>query len=127
MTDDTWFHELLKQREDAPDYLAEGVLLDITEQIAVRLRDLQMSAADLAKRLGVSRAYISQIMNGKPNMTVRTVVGIAHALDRQVSVKLEVRKSARFELHAFKQTVRVLTPERDHVHTIDPRDSAAAA
>ncbi len=40
-----------------------------------------MSQSDLAKKLGVDRAYISGVENGKRNPTIETLSKIANALE----------------------------------------------
>jgi transcriptional regulator with XRE-family HTH domain len=57
----------------------------------VRMMQMGMRPIDLAERLGVSRAYVSQLLNGKPNMTMRTLVGWALALDQHVHIQLRPR------------------------------------
>lgn len=124
MNAEQWFAERLKEYEHDPDYLAEEVLLDITEQISLRLEELNLSASDLASKLGVSRAYISQVMNGKPNLTIRSLVGIALALDQKVTVSLDDRHEASFDVREFNDSVQMLTPEHDDV---DPSNRSRAS
>lgn len=106
MNAETWFREKLRALENDPDYLTEEVLIDVTEQLYIRMREAGMKPADLAKRLGVSRAFISQLFNGKPNMTMRTLVGVAHALDQRIQIS--VRPRSAFQLAA--QYTRFTSP-----------------
>src|SRR5437868_4306171 len=80
MKTETWFGQQLTEYANDPDFLIDGLLLEVTDQICVRLSQLDMRPADLAQRLGTSRAYVSQLLNGRPNMTMRTLVAVAHAL-----------------------------------------------
>lgn len=122
------FAERLKQYEHDPEFLTEELLIEITEQISVRLDAIGMSAAELAKRLGVSRPYISQIMNGKPNMTIRTLVGIALALDQRVSVTLKDRRKHGLDVGTFTYAVPTITAEHHDGEARDlSRESAIAA
>lgn len=88
MTAEEWFLQLIKEGANDPDSLTDELLLDVTEQISVCMTELGMRPTDLAERLGVSRAYVSQLLGGKPNMTMRTLVGVAHALGRRVQIEL---------------------------------------
>jgi len=83
-----WFQDELENLRNDPDFLTDELLLDITEQIYVRMEQLKMRPADLARALGVSRPAVSQLLNGKPNMTMRTLVGVATALDQRVRINL---------------------------------------
>lgn len=92
------FADMLEQQfaEDMrdPEYLRELLLWDLTEQIAVAMEEQGVSRADLAQRLGVSRQYVTKVLNGMPNLTLRTMVEIAAALGRQVRIGLEVPAQA---------------------------------
>jgi transcriptional regulator with XRE-family HTH domain len=48
-----------------------------------------ISRAELAKRLGTSRAYVTQILRTNFNPTIETVVKIAIALDANLSIQLK--------------------------------------
>ncbi|MGH2588286.1 MAG: helix-turn-helix domain-containing protein [Dehalococcoidia bacterium] len=91
MNAEEWFEQELSSLENDPDFLTEELLLEITEQIYVQMEKSGVRPAELARRLGVSRAFVSQLLNGKPNMTMRTLVSVAHALDQRVHVALEQR------------------------------------
>jgi DNA-binding CsgD family transcriptional regulator len=88
LTAEEWFGELIKAGEDDPDSVTDELLLDLTEQLYVRMTELGLRPMELAERLGVSRAYVSQLLNGKPNMTIRTLVRWALALDARIHVEL---------------------------------------
>ena len=40
-----------------------------------------MTQADLARKMGVSRARISQILRGNDNLTLKSIVAVAIGLD----------------------------------------------
>ena len=46
--------------------------------------DTGMKRSELAERLGTSRAYVTKLLDGQENMTLKTVVRVAAALDRGV-------------------------------------------
>ena len=109
MNAETWFGELLEKYRDDPEALTDELLLDITEQMYVCMRDRGMRPSELAKRLGVSRAFVSQLLNGKPNMTIRTLVGVAHALGQRVTVELRPATADRGRLDEYTEHVPVLS------------------
>lgn len=59
----------------------ETLILDVTEAVFEQLEVQGKTKADLAKRMGRSNAYITQLLNGARNMTLRTVADISFALD----------------------------------------------
>jgi transcriptional regulator with XRE-family HTH domain len=61
--------------------LARGAyLFRVTEDIQVAMEDKGVSKAELAQRLGKSKARISQLLGGSSNMTIGTLADIAFAL-----------------------------------------------
>ena len=76
--------EILNKLKNDPEFLLESLLVDIGEEIS-KFMDLRgFSNADLAKALGVHRSRITRILNGSPNLTVKSLVGIAVALGAKI-------------------------------------------
>ena len=55
-----------------------------TELIATRMAELNITKAELARRLNKSRAWVTQLLSGQTNMTLRTLADVAFALDTEV-------------------------------------------
>ena len=70
------------------DYKVESAAIDVALQVFNRLKELSLSQCDLANRLSTSSTYVSQILNGKPNMTLETLSKIADALDLELKIHL---------------------------------------
>jgi DNA-binding phage protein len=70
----------------------ELLVVAATELICELLEKKQVSRAELAKRIGKSRAFVSQILSGSRNMTLRTLAEVAWALDTRIEL-LPARKS----------------------------------
>ena len=81
--------------EGDPDYEFDGVAIAVGEQIVDRMEELGMTQADLARKMGVSRARISQILRGNDNLTLKSIVAVAIGLDCRVDLQLKHAKSAR--------------------------------
>ena len=69
-------------------YQAELVKLAIAELLASRMEQIKISRTELARRLNVSRARVTQILAGYANLTVSTMAAAAAALDAKVYVEL---------------------------------------
>ena len=80
-----WFEEY----KDDPDYQFELTSIAVGEEIVDALLRLGLTRSGLAKRLGVSRPRISQILAGDENLTLRTLVGVAVALESNLQVRFE--------------------------------------
>src|SRR5579885_3103491 len=60
--------------------------LDAAEWITNLMEAQNLSRADLARRLGCSKGLVSQILNGRHNMTLRTLARVAWALDSRATI-----------------------------------------
>lgn len=58
----------------------EGLILAVTEAILEKLDRRDWTQRDLAKRLGRTRGYVSQLLTGRRNMTLRTLADLGDAL-----------------------------------------------
>jgi transcriptional regulator with XRE-family HTH domain len=69
-------------------YAQESLIVDAAEEIWAALAEEKMTKADLAARLGKSKAFITQLLNGSRNMTLRTLADVASALGRRTCILL---------------------------------------
>lgn len=73
------------------EYELYGVLLEFTEQMAQALIAQDLKRSELAQRLGTSRAWVTKLLDGQENMTLKTMVRVANALDMDLNVMLKQR------------------------------------
>ena len=66
----------------------EELILDVTERLAVELVKAGVTKAELARRLGRTPGFVSQVFGGGRNLTLRTIADIAGALSVRPSFKL---------------------------------------
>jgi transcriptional regulator with XRE-family HTH domain len=76
-----------KYRRD-PDYVVEGIYLELTEQILEHMRRKGLSQKELAERMDVSEAQVSRLFGETSNMTLRTLAKILIALDAELEARL---------------------------------------
>ncbi len=69
-------------------FYQEGLILEASEAIYEALQHNDLNPVDLARALGKSESDISQLLNGKRNMTLRTLADIALAIGMEVEVRL---------------------------------------
>ena len=75
--------------------LQEELILDVTEKLTQALNGAGVTKAELARRLGRSPGFISQVFGGGRNLTLRTISDIAAALSLRPALKLSsCRESA---------------------------------
>lgn len=86
MTD---INAFLRSIENGEMLLAEeDLIIAVTEAIAAEMHRQGKTKADLATHLGKSKAYVTQLLCGSRNMTLRTLADIAFALGRRPEVLL---------------------------------------
>lgn len=73
-------------------YEQERLLVEATELLCETMEKKGISRAQLARRLGKSKAYITQILRGNQNMTLRTLADISDVLDVRISLKAVPRE-----------------------------------
>jgi transcriptional regulator with XRE-family HTH domain len=98
------FKKLLAKYRDDPEYLTEGLLLNINEQLLKQLEQRGITQTAFAKMLGVSNAYISKLLNGNENLTLKQLVRIAHTLECNVDVALVPKTFSVNRLFSYTQT-----------------------
>ena len=60
--------------------------MEVTETICELLEKEKISRKELADRLGKTKGFVSQLLNGGRNLTLRTVADILHVLGYKVSL-----------------------------------------
>src|SRR6202161_2757207 len=64
----------------------------LTNEINWHMRELGLTRADLAARMGVSPGRVSQILGGGENLTLRTLAALSTALDARFDLELSALK-----------------------------------
>ena len=70
-------------------YERERLLVDATELISTVMETTNTKRGELAKRLGRSKAYITQILRGNRNLTLKTMAEVFWALKYRVVVQAQ--------------------------------------
>lgn len=67
----------------------EELILEATDGLAILMERQGISKADLARRLGRTRGYVTQILSGSRNFTLRTLAEVADALGHRVHLTFD--------------------------------------
>jgi transcriptional regulator with XRE-family HTH domain len=104
------YSEMLAEAARSVDYWQDVAQTDFARDMHRRMKERGISAAELARRMGTSKAYVSQLLDGG-NFTLLTMVKVAMALDAVVRVQLEGRE----ERAQATQDAKVVAdlPQRD--------------
>lgn len=105
---------LLEQYLEDPEFaklMAQGdLIMEVTETLCELLEKEKVSRKELAERLGKSKGFISQLLNGGRNLTLRTVADILHVLGYKVTFtpyKVGQQRQESFTKSHAKQTRNV--------------------
>lgn len=69
-------------------HLSAVFLAQIYDQMLVQ----DISSAVMAQRLGCARSYVTRLFRGSTNLSVQTMVKLAHAVDGSVQIDLRTRQ-----------------------------------
>ena len=82
---------LLDKYLEDPEFarlMAQGdLIMEVTETLCELLEKEKISRKELADRLGKTKGFISQLLNGGRNLTLRTVADILHVLGYRASLQ----------------------------------------
>lgn len=81
--------ELKRDSEEMRLYQQEWLILEVTEHISKVMEKKSIKKKELAERLGRSKGYITQLLDGRANMTLRTVADVMWALDSSLSISAQ--------------------------------------
>lgn len=85
-----WLHAADKDERLSSVRQQEELIVQVTELIAVAMEQGGVSKSVLAKRLGKSPAFVTQLLAGNANMTLRTIADLFTALGLELHVGYRV-------------------------------------
>lgn len=68
------------------DYWVDGPITEFLEDVWRLMEEQKVSRAELARRIGASRAYVTKLLGGNANFTLQTMTKVAMALGATVHV-----------------------------------------
>lgn len=71
----------------------EELILEVTEALVAAMAQQKLTKAQLASRLGKSAGFVTQILNGGRNLTLRTIAEVADALKADIHFDVIPQKS----------------------------------
>jgi transcriptional regulator with XRE-family HTH domain len=80
------YQDLMKDPSFRRLLASESLVTGAAELIARLMAEKKVNKAALAKRLNRSRSWVTQLLSGKTNMTVRTLAELAYALEAEVKL-----------------------------------------
>ncbi len=69
-------------------YAEERLIVEVAEEIWRTMERAELSKSNIAAALGKSKAFVTQVMSGTRNMTLRTLADIAFSMGTTVRVTM---------------------------------------
>lgn len=90
-----WLAKRVESLAGRVGYETQKLMLEISEQIIARMAGLDINRSALAETLGKDRSQVTRLLNGNPNVTLKTLVEISSALGTRWEIRLAERTSKR--------------------------------
>lgn len=93
------------------------LIQNVTEDIMIAMEDLKISKSDLARKIGKSKSYITQILSGSRNMTLTSLSDLCFELDIIPDVKIleDNQKFENFDLDESIENSITFTWEKEEL------------
>ncbi len=76
----TWIQQDLEELREDPDFLTQGLLLEVNETICELMEDRGVNRAELARRLKWRRSAVTKMLQGNHNISIGRLMKVALAL-----------------------------------------------
>jgi plasmid maintenance system antidote protein VapI len=90
-----WLAKRIESLAGRAGYETQKLMIEISEQIIARMAGLDINRSALAETLGKDRSQVTRLLNGNPNVTLKTLVEISSALGTRWEIRLADRTSKR--------------------------------
>lgn len=87
------FRQFIHEARQSVDFWVDGPITEFAEDIWRLMEEQKVSRAELARRLGTSRAYVTKLLGGNANFTLQTMTKVAMALGATVHVHVADQKA----------------------------------
>lgn len=100
---------LIEQNPNLPGELAK---VAVAADLAILVAEAGISRSDLAKKLGWTRARVSQVLSGQGNLTIETMHAVAKAVGSSFDVVFR-KPTASLALQPWEQKTTLQLPMSD--------------
>ena len=87
------YRQFLERARQSVDFWVDGPITEFAEDIWRLMEEQKVSRAELARRLGTSRAYVTKLLGGNANFTLQTMTKVAMALGATIHVHVADQKA----------------------------------
>lgn len=101
MSNGLTFGKLLEKAQRGPAYWVARAIGSFTEDLFVLMETRGVTKAELARRIDKSPAYITKVLRGDSNFTIKSMVTLARALDADIEVRLKAVDSEQASFFGY--------------------------
>ena len=83
----TLIEEFLQDADNSAEFEQEMFAFQATEMIATLMSRHGVRRTDLARQIGKSKSYITQLLSGSRNMTFHTLAQLAYMLGYKLNIQ----------------------------------------
>ena len=122
-----WFKEEYEKAKDTFEFKLESLEIVLIEKIIERMDECNISRSELATRLNKSKAYISKIFNNGSNLTLKSILALAEAVECTISIDL-IKKNTKYETESYfpYKNKEYLQASDDYVLNIEDDNNVTA-
>jgi transcriptional regulator with XRE-family HTH domain len=96
----------------------EKLILGVTEALSEAIEERGLTRSEVAKRLGKTKGFVSQLLAGGRNLTLRTVADIADAIGISLKVAVHGTEISRNVTRLRRKDLSVQTAPRRRLSRI---------
>jgi transcriptional regulator with XRE-family HTH domain len=114
----SWLELEIERYKDDGEFQFEGLKLAISERICELLEQRTMNRKQLAEKLGCSNAYITKLLRGDENLTLKKLFEVTRVLDCKLEIGMQENEchyttfkyfvNDRFDASRFSEPVEVI-------------------
>lgn len=87
------YRQFFEEAQKSVHFWVDGPITEFAEDIWRLMEEQNVSRAELARRLGTSRAYVTKLLGGNANFTLETMTKVAMAFGCTVHVHVADQKA----------------------------------
>jgi transcriptional regulator with XRE-family HTH domain len=96
----------------------EKLILEVTEALSEAIEVRGLTRSEVAKRLGKTKGFISQLLAGGRNLTLRTVADIADAIGISLKVAVQGAEISKGATRPRRMALSVQTAPRGRLSRV---------
>lgn len=104
----SFFEDLkFKSKPNERKFASSELIMAITEKLLCIMEKEEITKKELGERLGKSKTYVGQVLNGERNMTLSTLSDLCFELDIKPEIYLSNNKKKSTSKVSYKRTENI--------------------